>query len=237
MNDKIGKQTKSSKTTAPRKKTMAGKSTRSRKTAKASASSTAPADDETITTDNGGGNGGNGGNGAKTSPQTTSGGSGRWLKIGLVLSLMLNALFIGAIGMRMYHVKQHGGWHHARFSPNVRMFLRELPRERRKELRQKFRKLHREMRSSRRDTSQTMRDMFEALSAENYDREKIASAFASLRQARDANATQHEKFFLAMIDNLTPEERKIMVAAMERRMKRHAERRKKFMERRKSQRE
>ena len=70
----------------------------------------------------------------------------RWMKIVLVISLMLNGLAIGAIGARAWKVHKHGHGYHAMHALGVHSFLRQLPRERRKELRKKFRQVRGELR-------------------------------------------------------------------------------------------
>lgn len=178
------------------------------------------------------GNGGNG-NGPEAafadSPR-----SGRWLKIGLVLSLMLNALFIGAIGMRMYHVKSSGGGHLAGIGQGTRMFFRELPRERRRELRQTFRGVRSAAHLERRKVVAATRNTIAVLEADSYNRASMEEALVSLRAAREGSARQHDKFLLSVIDSLTPEERKLMASTMSRRVDRRAERRRRMMERRRN---
>lgn len=156
--------------------------------------------------------------------------SRRWLKITLVLSLMLNALFVGAIGMGMYRFNQHGGWsggHHggSGIAVGARQFFRDLPRERRKELRQKFGKLRREMHAQRADTRQAVNDIVTALDAPELDREKLRVALRAYSTARHGNATHHEEYMLKVVDSLTTAERKKVASSMKKRLERRNKRR------------
>jgi uncharacterized membrane protein len=165
--------------------------------------------------------------------------SSRWLKIALIASLMLNALFIGAIGMRFYHYKQSGGWEHGRHGPSPRLgmgrFFRELPRERRKELRTQFSEMRREMRGDHSATKQAIVNVVAILRAEKLDSENLAAAFSNLSDVRGANAKRNEEYLLAVVKTLSVEERKAMAEAMTRRRDRREERRKRRKHRKENQ--
>ena len=163
--------------------------------------------------------------------------SGRGMKIALIVSLMLNALFAGAIGMRVYHVKQTGGWHHERPGPGPKMgmgrFFHELPKARREELRKKFSTKRVEMRAHHKASREAKEEVITLLRADTFDEEKLSAAFATLSSARGANAKRNNAYLLDVIKSLTPAERKAMADSMVRRNERREQRRRKRRERKK----
>lgn len=134
----------------------------------------------------------------------------RWMKIVLVLSLMLNVVGIGAVGARAWMVHKHGHGAYAMHALGVYSFLRKLPRERRKELREKFKTMRGELRRHGRSLAEPLKSLAGALSASEFDKSQLESAITALRTTHDMRAVAQEKFLLSFVDSLSPEERRVL---------------------------
>lgn len=134
----------------------------------------------------------------------------RWMKIVLVLSLMLNVVGIGAVGARAWMVHKHGHGAHAMHALGIYSFLRKLPRERRKELRQKFKTMRGELRRHGQSLVGPLKGLAGVLAANDFDKGKLASAITALRTSHDMRAMAREKFLLSFVDSLSAEERQML---------------------------
>ena len=146
----------------------------------------------------------------------------RWMKIVLVISLMLNGLAIGAIGARAWKVHKHGHGYHAMHALGVHSFLRQLPRERRKELRKKLRQVRGELREHGYLSTKPLKGFATALSAEQYDRSKVEEAVRSFRRTHEKRAETRERYILELVDALTAQERVMLGRKMLKRAERRA---------------
>ncbi len=161
---------------------------------------------------------------------------GRWLKIGLVVSLMLNALFIGAIGMSAYKHKHHGGWHGARGGGGgfigARQFFRELPEVRRKELRKQFRKVRRELgRDFVSNRNASVEQVASILEAPELNIEELSKALDTHSQSRQGYSQRYNERMIEIAKSLSADERKLMAKSMRAAQERRNNRRKKWRER------
>lgn len=152
----------------------------------------------------------------------------RWMKIVLVLSLMGNAVAIGAVGARAWQIHKHGHGYHAMHALGVHSFLRKLPRERRKELKAKIRQVRGELRDHGYSVMKPLKGFATALTAENYDRTKVEQAVRSFRLAHEERAATRERYILELVDALTAEERVMLGQKMLKRAERRAHWHKKF---------
>jgi uncharacterized membrane protein len=134
----------------------------------------------------------------------------RTLKAVLIASLALNFLIIGAVGGWMYKWHRHGGpWHgHGGIERQLFKFARELPRQRRYELRKMFRNRWKEMRPKP-DHFRDVRDSaVAALLAEPYDKQNLTDALEMSRIKRGQLMDGFSGLFVEMVDQLTVDERK-----------------------------
>ncbi|MGI9371725.1 MAG: periplasmic heavy metal sensor [Hyphomicrobiales bacterium] len=164
---------------------------------------------------------------------------GRWLKIGLVLSLMLNALFIGAIGMSAYKHKNHGGWHGARHGGGggflgARQFYQELPEARRKELRSSFRKARSNYRRDFvSDRNASVEKVASLLEAPELDANQLTEALTAHSQTRRGFSQRYNEHLVEIAKTLSADERKLMAKSMRTAHERRKKRRKKWRDRKK----
>lgn len=132
----------------------------------------------------------------------------KWLIAGLAVSLTLNLVLVGFfVGL----VSDPPAWTQARMDPSFGLAraLRFLPEERRDAL---F--AHEEARDIRRSLSRSMRGMRQhqhaiqaALTAEPFDPEALATAFAAFRHGMDEAQARNHGLFVRIAAGLTPEER------------------------------
>ena len=154
--------------------------------------------------------------------------SPRWMKIVLILSLMLNVLVIGAVGARAWMIHRHGHDGAAMHALGVHSFLRKLPRERRKELRQKFGKMRGELRRHRATLIAPMKTMADALAAPELDKAKLEGALRTLRETHESRATARERYLLDLVASLSAEERQMLGRKIAKRLERRERWHKKF---------
>ena len=140
--------------------------------------------------------------------------TGRW-RLFLLASLALNLMLAGATAGHFIYAKRHhvSGSGGARGAPELALqgFLKTLPKDRAKELRQLIKTgertdqapLFASVRKARRDAAQV-------LSAENFDRAKLAAAFANIDAADAAAKAAARMSLLALADHMTAAERLAM---------------------------
>ena len=146
----------------------------------------------------------------------------RWMKIVLVLSLMINAAVVGAIGSRAWKIHKYGHGYHAMHAIGVHSFLRQLPRERRKELREKFRRIRSELHEHGYSSMKPLRGFANALAASDYDQSKVEAAVRAFRLSHEERSAKRERYILELVDALSAEERKLLGEKMLERADRRA---------------
>lgn len=144
----------------------------------------------------------------------------RWLIAGLAVSLILN---LALVGFFVGRVSGPPAWTQARMDPSFGLAraLRFLPEERRDALFD-----HEEARDIRRSLSRSMRGMRQhqhaiqtALTAEPFDPDALATAFAAFRHDMDEAQTRNHGLFVRIAAGLTPEERDQLHRALARPMR------------------
>ncbi len=135
-----------------------------------------------------------------------------WLKIGLVLSLALNVLVVGAAGSIAYKWKSHQN--HWRGQITVfkegRRFVKSLPRDRRRQLRQIWRTQRHAMRSAtispELDKTAT-RALITALETKPLNAEAVERAMTKIHELFSSGFAPMRSGVGKTVRTLTPEER------------------------------
>jgi uncharacterized membrane protein len=134
-----------------------------------------------------------------------------WLKAALIASLAVNLLFVGG-GIARWYVG-FGPERSARLTQMQlipRFFFRELDRSRRLELLAVLKSHDREIRDGRKAVKAEMAELANALEAEPYDPARVKAAVTAFTAQSEVLVTTGGDAALAVIDKLTPEERKLM---------------------------
>lgn len=139
----------------------------------------------------------------------------RWLFPALVASLALNLLFVGGVvGAKVMH-KRYGGPHGADFG--LMGFVRELPDERRKLIRDEIKKAREAMKPMRATVRDAWGEANAVLTVEPFDKQKFKAAMAKLSDAEVQFKTAVSNSLADTAEKLTPEERKQLQAWREKR--------------------
>jgi uncharacterized membrane protein len=142
----------------------------------------------------------------------------RWLAIGLLASLSLNLVVIGATASLVWrHWFEREAAIASQPTPNLLGYVSTLSPERRKEIESRTEEQWRVVRPLRRALREARDESLKAMGAENFDRQGYAAA-----QARMLEVGQHARkavygLYGETAVNLTPEERRGFLAWREQR--------------------
>lgn len=134
-----------------------------------------------------------------------------WLMVALVASLAVNLLFIGSAAARWY--VGFGPERYARLTQSQlipRFFFRDLDRARRMELLAVLKAQDKEVRDGRRAVKAQVIALADALEAEPYDPARVKAAVEGFTARSEALFLTGSGAALAVIDRLTPAERRLM---------------------------
>jgi uncharacterized membrane protein len=134
-----------------------------------------------------------------------------WLMVALVASLAVNLLIAGAVAARWYMgppPERYARLTQAQLIP--RFFFRDLDRARRMELMAVLKAQDQEIREGRRAVKAQVLELADALEAEPYDPARVKSAVEGFTARSEALFTNGSAAALAVIDQLTPDERRMM---------------------------
>ena len=142
----------------------------------------------------------------------------RWLVIALAISIALN---VGLLGLGIGFATGSPHWGRG-VDPTAGLarLLRSLPEARREELSQggapamSDGELRRRIGASMRDLRGSQRTIARALAEEPFDADRTAAALASFREHFAANQASSHEAFVAILDRLTPEERRRFLETM-----------------------
>ena len=144
----------------------------------------------------------------------------KWLIAALAVSLILNLALVGFFVGRL---SGPPAWTQARMDPSFGLAraLRFLPEERRDALfgDDEARDIRRSLSRSMRGMRQHQRAIQAALTAEPFDPDALAAAFASFRQGMDEAQARNHGLFVRIAADLTPEERDQLRRALTRPMR------------------
>ncbi|MDE0177929.1 MAG: periplasmic heavy metal sensor [Gammaproteobacteria bacterium] len=152
----------------------------------------------------------------------------RWLVIALAISVALN---IGMLGLGIGFATGSPDWGR-RVDPTAGLsrLIRSLPEARREELTRTGApaisdgELRRKIGASMRDLRASQRHIADALAEEPFDPEAVAAALARFREHFAANQAGSHEAFVAILDRLTPEERRRFLESMRPDRDRHGRR-------------
>ena len=134
-----------------------------------------------------------------------------WLKAALIASLALNLLFIGG-GIARWYVG-FGPERYARLTQSQlipRYFFRDLDRARRLELFAAFKARDKEIKAERQAVKAQVIALADALDAEPFDPARVKATVEGFTARSEALFVTGSDAALALIDQLTPDERKLM---------------------------
>lgn len=134
-----------------------------------------------------------------------------WLLVALIASLALNLLVAGAAAARWYMgppPERYARLTQAQLIP--RYFFRDLDRSRRVELLQVFKGQDKAIREGRQAVKAQVVALADALEADPYDPAQVKAAVEGFTAKSEALFNTGADAALAVIDKLTPEERKLM---------------------------
>lgn len=135
----------------------------------------------------------------------------RWLGAGLVASLAVNLLLLGAAGAAFVRHRAGEAAALGGFSANLLGYAQSLPASRRHELLRAGQEELRGMRALRSDVRAARQQWHDALVAEPFDRERFARAQSNLLEAENKVRTKAQQLFLALAAELSREERAAFV--------------------------
>lgn len=131
--------------------------------------------------------------------------SPRWLKLALVVSLMVNMLFVGAIAGQLLM----RGKHHGHRGGGIADVLRALPEARRKEVGAVWEQNRAEMRAHRDEVRRLRRAARDVIAKEPFDADAARAALAAVSAARAHARARMGEAFVDTMSKLTPQERQI----------------------------
>ncbi len=144
----------------------------------------------------------------------------KWLIAALAVSLIANLVLVGFF---VGHASDRPEWTLARTDPSFGLAraLRFLPEERREALfgDDEARDIRRSLSRSIRGMRQHQRAIQAALTAEPFDPDALATAFAAFRHDMDEAQTRNHGLFVRITAALTPEERDQLRRALTRPMR------------------
>ena len=141
----------------------------------------------------------------------------KWLVIALAISVALN---VGMLGLGIGFAGSHHWGRGVDPTAGLARLLRSLPEPRREELMQggapamSNGELRRRIGASMRDLRASQRQIGSALATEPFDPEAAAAALASFREHFAANQADSHEAFVAILERLTPEERRQFLETM-----------------------
>ena len=134
-----------------------------------------------------------------------------WLLVALIASLGLNLLVAGAVAARWYMgppPERYARLTQTQLIP--RMFFRDLDRSRRLELLGVFKGEDKAIRAGRDAVKAQVAELADALEAEPYDAARVKAAVEGFTAQSEALFMAGNAAAMALLDQLTPEERKLM---------------------------
>lgn len=145
------------------------------------------------------------------SDTTTSPRRINWLVVALVASLGLNLLVVGAVAARWYQgmgPERYARLTQAQLIP--RFFFRDLDRSRRMELMAILKGQDKVIRDGRQAVKAQVAELADALEAEPYDAARVQAAVAGFTAKSEALFATGSAAALAVIGQLTADERRMM---------------------------
>lgn len=153
----------------------------------------------------------------------------RGLMILLLVSLAANVFFAGFVGGRVLGGPPHAKGERHGPPPAGMVMVRDLealPPEARESFRATFRDRKPELRRSYHELRR-LRDAFaQALAADAWDRARVEASLEDLRAVEDTHQTMLAHVIIDAFESLTPDQRKAVIDAQERRQEAWRERRK-----------
>ena len=135
-----------------------------------------------------------------------------WLVVALIASLAVNLLVAGAVAARWYAGAGQGERYMRLTQTQLipRYFFRDLDRARRMELLGIFRAQDKVIRDGRRAVKAQVLELADALETEPYDPARVKAAVADFTARSEALFVTGGEAAMAVFDQLSPEERRLM---------------------------
>jgi hypothetical protein len=156
--------------------------------------------------------------GADASTQPPPAKPRRWLKWALVASLAFNVLFVGFAASRAYHHHSGKFWRGNSQVSQVmregRKFVKDLPRERRRELIDMIKPRLEEFHIDDVEVKAAVQIFAEALQEEPYNETRAEEALVKVQEQAQLAITSGRGVFLYLIGQLSKEEREKLAARL-----------------------
>lgn len=131
----------------------------------------------------------------------------RWLWVLLIVSLCLNLLMIGAIGGTLWAVRYGGMWDAPVVAARTWQFMRRLPPEKRREVRELLQDYRSRLEPQIREVRRARMEIVEVVRAPSFDEAAFKTAYARLSAAENALRQAAQGMFAVVLDQLPPAER------------------------------
>ena len=138
----------------------------------------------------------------------------KFILIALIASVALNLVFVGGIS---YRASGFQGPSLRPFPPNISWAVRDLSEQRQAELEPILQESNEAIRPFRSEMFQAMRRVIEIMRAEEFDAEELRQAFQELRGANNRYQELSHEQSIALLSELTEEERRTAQEFMQRR--------------------
>lgn len=145
----------------------------------------------------------------------------RWLSLALLASLMVNMAFLGLTTGRIWAHRHDSRWHDTRPDDGIRGLMRDLPEERREAIKSLRQKQRAEISPLREEVHRLRQEVREAMMREPMDKAALTAALARVNAARAKLAESAATGLVAIVEQLTPAERKVFAEREGRRKGRH----------------
>jgi uncharacterized membrane protein len=129
-----------------------------------------------------------------------------WVAAGLIVSLALNLLVIGAVAGALWRPSPSGP--HGGGSANLLNYTNTLPTDRRKQLWEATAEARRELRPLRREVRLAREEVLKTLAAEPFDKAKFMAAQTQLGEAHTRARSAVYNLYAVLASHLTPDERR-----------------------------
>lgn len=140
----------------------------------------------------------------------------RWMKAVLIASLALNLLFVGGIARAMWH-HRHGPGGRLGEDAGLMGFVRDLPGDRQKQVRDDITAARQTIRPLRKAVREAWTELNAALTAEPFDKDKYKAATDKLSEAESRLKSATAAALADTASKLTADERRLLQGWREKR--------------------
>lgn len=145
----------------------------------------------------------------------------RWVLLALLASLAVNMAVLGLAAGRFWAHRHDAHGHFAKRDDGIRAIMRDLPEERREVVRALRQKQRTEIAPLREEVGRARQEVREVMAREPMDKAALAAALERVNAARAKLGESAAAGLVAIVEQLTPAERKALAKREGRRKGRH----------------